>query len=55
MTFVQIAAAIGALRTTGMVILEDHLKGCVRDAIRGDQKTEPVIDEVIDLIKKFSK
>lgn len=51
----QIAAAVGALRSVGMVILEDHLKGCVSDAIRKESNEDELINQVIDIFNKFTK
>lgn len=51
----QIAAAVGALRSIGMVILEDHLKGCVSDAIRTETNEDELIRQVIDIFLKFTK
>ena len=51
----QIAAATGALRSLGAVILEDHLKGCVADAIRAHDHDEDLIGQVVDIFNKFSK
>ncbi len=50
----QVAAILGATRSIGAVILEDHLRGCVSDAIR-TKKNEHLIHEVIDIFNKFSK
>jgi CsoR family transcriptional regulator, copper-sensing transcriptional repressor len=51
----QITAAVGALRSIGMVILEDHLKGCVTNAIRTKTNEDELIREVIDVFVKFTK
>lgn len=51
----QVAAAMGAMRSMGMVILEDHLKGCVSEAIRKKGRDERLIDQVLDVFNKFSK
>jgi len=51
----QIAAAAGALRSLGMVILEDHLKGCVSEAIRTTTNEEELIRQVIDVFNKFAR
>lgn len=52
----QIAAAGGALRSLGAVILEDHLKGCVATAIHHkNYKSEERIAEVIEIFNKFNK
>ncbi|MBW2632878.1 MAG: metal-sensitive transcriptional regulator [Deltaproteobacteria bacterium] len=51
----QIAAAGGALRSLGSVILEDHLKGCVATAIQTQDNESKLISEVIEIFNKFSK
>ena len=51
----QIAAASGALRSLGAVILEDHLKGCVATAIEQHDNESEVIHEVIEIFNKFSR
>lgn len=51
----QIAAASGALRSLGSLILEDHLKGCVTQAILNRDNETELITEVIDIFNKFSK
>lgn len=51
----QIAAASGALRSLGSLILEDHLKGCVTQAILNRENETELITEVIDIFNKFSK
>lgn len=53
----QIAATVGALRAVGMMILEDHLKGCVSLAIRNQDQDneEKLIRQVVDIFHKFSK
>jgi DNA-binding FrmR family transcriptional regulator len=51
----QIAASMGAMRGVGMVILENHLKGCVSDAIRKKGRSERLIDQVLEVFNKFSK
>jgi DNA-binding FrmR family transcriptional regulator len=51
----QIAAAGGALRSLGAVILEDHLKGCVATAIQTHDNESQMISEVIEIFNKFTK
>lgn len=51
----QIAAAGGALRSLGAVILEDHLKGCVAMAFETHDNESRLISEVIEIFNKFSK
>jgi len=49
----QIAAVNGAVRSLAMVVLENHLKGCVTGAIRDKEGGEKLIKEVVDFINKF--
>jgi DNA-binding FrmR family transcriptional regulator len=51
----QIAAASGALRSLGAVILEDHLKGCVATAIQTQGNESELISEVVEIFNKFSR
>jgi len=46
---------IGALRSLGAVILEDHLKGCVATAIQNKDNESGLISEVVEIFNKFSK
>ena len=50
---IQLAAVRSALTNTGKVILQDHLRHCMVDAMAaGDQGA---IDELCDAIEKFMK
>jgi DNA-binding FrmR family transcriptional regulator len=53
----QIAAARGALRSLGAMLLEDHLKGCVASAIQDRDGGEAAerIDQVMEIFQKFNK
>lgn len=51
----QIAAAVGALRGLGAQILEDHLKGCVAEAIQTHEQEEETIAQVVEIFNKFSR
>ena len=50
---VQLSAVRSALNNTGKIILEDHLRHCIVDAVEeGDQQA---IDELCAAIQKFVK
>jgi len=51
----QTAAVGGATRSLGMVILEDHLKGCVSKAILDKGTHDDLIDQVIDVFNRFNR
>lgn len=50
---VQVAAANAALNSFNKVLLENHIKTCVKDDIQagGDEK----VDELLELLKKLMK
>lgn len=50
----QIAAARGALRSLGALVLEDHLKGCVATAITTHDNETAIISDVVEIFNKFS-
>ncbi|GAB4264391.1 MAG: metal-sensitive transcriptional regulator [Deferrisomatales bacterium] len=52
----QIAATSGAVRALAMVILEEHLKGCIAGTPREGQPVnrDELIRQVVDLFNKFS-
>ena len=50
----QISAMTGALRKVGELVLEQHLRTCVRDAMRSDNDTDRD-EKVAEIIKLFQK
>lgn len=51
----QIAAAGGALRSLGAVLLEDHLRGCVSKAIQTHDHESETISQVVEIFNKFAR
>jgi DNA-binding FrmR family transcriptional regulator len=49
----QISAIVAGLRATGLVILEDHIRGCVLDAHPDEQ--DAVLDELMGAIERFNR
>jgi len=49
----QMSAIIAALRTTGLLVLEDHVRGCVMGA--GPDDREAVLDELTSAIERFTR
>ena len=47
----QVSSVIAALRATGLVVLEDHIRGCVANA--GQDDREAVFDELNSAIARF--
>ncbi len=48
----QISAAKAALDRVGLIILEDHTRGCVAEAMKTEDEARK-IDELMLVIKKF--
>lgn len=47
----QMSSIISALRATGLLVLEDHIRGCVVGADKDDQ--EAVLEELNGAIERF--
>jgi DNA-binding FrmR family transcriptional regulator len=47
----QISSIIAASRAVGMLVLEDHIRGCVMNS----QDQEVMITELTDAIERFSR
>ncbi|KPV43770.1 metal-sensitive transcriptional regulator [Alicyclobacillus ferrooxydans] len=52
---VQIAAIKSAMQQVGLTILESHTRGCVVDAISNHTDTDIKIDELMEVIRQFTK
>ena len=48
----QLAAAESAIRRVSEIVLREHLRTCVIEEVRSGN--DEVVDEVVDLIRKFS-
>jgi DNA-binding FrmR family transcriptional regulator len=50
----QLIAVTSAAREVSMLLLEDHVNGCVSDAIRSGEG-EGVIQELIDVVRRAAR
>ena len=52
----QLSAATGALGKVGQIVLENHLKTCVREAMSEGRKSdrEEKLQELVDLFRKYA-
>lgn len=48
---IQLSAVTAAINNTGKIILVDHIRHCVADAVEHDDQT--VLDQLEDAIHKF--
>ncbi|MCL6472704.1 MAG: metal-sensitive transcriptional regulator [Firmicutes bacterium] len=51
---VQISSVLGATQRVGFIILDDHIKGCIRNALVNGGE-DATIQELIDVIERFVK
>lgn len=50
----QLSSAIAATEKVGLIVLQDHIKGCVRDSMTGKNADER-IDELVMVVERFLK
>lgn len=51
----QVSSVVAALQKVGMLILEDHIRGCVRGAICQGAEGDKAVDELVDVVGRFVK
>jgi DNA-binding FrmR family transcriptional regulator len=52
----QVTAVKSAINAVGVMILENHIKGCLIDAIENQEEDrDALIEELISLIGRYSK
>ena len=52
---VQLAAIKSATHQVALSILESHTRGCVKDALAKDADNHEKIDELMEVIRQFTK
>lgn len=52
---VQIAAIKSAMNQVGLTILDSHTRGCVADALANQEDGHTKIDELMGVIRQFTK
>ena len=50
----QISSLRAAADSVALVLLRDHLEGCVREAVKAGQGTEK-IDEVVEVVRRYNR
>ncbi|MGB9784131.1 MAG: metal-sensitive transcriptional regulator [Moorellaceae bacterium] len=50
---IQIAAVRAALKTVGHILLEQHVRGCVRQAL-AEERGDTIIEELVDVLYRFT-
>jgi len=50
----QLSAVVGATQKVGIIILKDHIQGCIRDALIQDNSADNHIEELLTVIERFT-
>ncbi len=50
----QLSSIIAASRNVAAIILRDHIKGCVRDALTRNERSDEYMDELLTVIERFT-
>jgi CsoR family transcriptional regulator, copper-sensing transcriptional repressor len=51
----QVSSVMAALQKVGVMVLEHHIQGCVRNAIAEGEHEEEAIRELIEVVERFAK
>lgn len=51
----QVSSVMAALQKVGVIILEDHIRGCVRGAIEDGAGGDQAVEELIEVVERFVK
>ena len=51
----QVSSVMAALQRVGVIVLEDHIHGCVRGAIEDGGDSDKAVDELIMVVERFVK
>ncbi len=51
----QLSSVIGATQRVATIILENHIKGCVRDALSRDEQSDDYVNELVTVVERFTK
>ena len=50
----QLSAVVAATQKVATIILKDHIRGCVRDALIHDESSDEHVDELLTVIERFT-
>ncbi len=51
----QLSSIIAASQKVANIIMKDHIKGCVRDALAKNENSEEYINELVSVVDRFTK
>ncbi len=50
----QLSSVIAASRKVAAIILQDHIQGCIRDALTRNERSDEYMDELLTVIERFT-
>ncbi len=50
----QLASVIAASRKVAVIILQDQIHGCIRDALTRNEHSDEYMDELLTVIERFT-
>ncbi len=50
----QLSSVIAATQKVAAIILRDHIRGCIRDAMTRDEHSDEYMDELMAVIERFT-
>jgi len=51
----QLSSVMAASQKVANIIMKDHIKGCVRDALTRDEHSDEYVDELVSVVDRFTK
>lgn len=51
----QVSSVMAALQSVGLIVLEDHIQGCVRSALAAGEQGDEAVEELIGVVQRFVK
>jgi len=51
----QLSSIIAATQKVATIIMRDHIKGCVRDALTRNENSDDYVNELIEVIERYTK
>ncbi len=51
----QLSSVIAATQKVAAIILQDHIRGCVRDALSRDEHSDDYVNELVTVVERFTR
>ena len=51
----QLSSVIAATQKLAAIILQDHIRGCVRDALSRDEHGDDHVNELVAVVQRFTR